>query len=86
MDGENALYPDAIGDLPNREGRADPASTLGNANSLERLEPFLVTFTDTNVDAECVARSERGDVVTEPLFLGFDEGMHMALGAGGQPG
>src|SRR5450759_263404 len=82
VDGENALDADAIGDLPDCEGRAHSAAALGDADTLESLDSFLVALAHAHVDAECVTGPERGDIVAEPLFLGFDEGMHMALGAG----
>src|SRR6185437_11946366 len=40
-----------------------------------------VTFLDAYVHAQGVAGTERRDVA-EPLFLCFDEGMHMTLGGG----
>src|SRR6266550_772823 len=79
---EDPLDTDAVGDLPDGEGRADPAAALGNADALKSLQPFLVTLAHANIDAERVSRAERRDVVAKPLFLGVDEGMHMTLGAG----
>ena len=81
MHGEDALDANAVRDLANGEGLADSAAALGDADTLESLESFLVTFADADVDTERVAGAERGDVA-EPLFLGFNEGVHMTLGAG----
>jgi hypothetical protein len=82
VDRENALDADAVRDLANRERRADARAALCDANTLKSLESFLVALADAYVDAEGVPCSERGNVVAEPLFLGFNEGMHMTLGAG----
>ena len=82
MDREDALDTDTVRDLPDGEGRAHSAPTLRDADTFERLESFLVALADADVDTERVAGAERGDVIAEPLFLGFDEGMHMTLGAG----
>src|SRR6266481_5875702 len=83
MDREDALDANAVRDLPNGEGFAHSAAALGDADTLESLDSFLIALTHAHVDAERVTGPEGGDVVAEPLFLGFDEGMHMALGAGG---
>ena len=81
MDREDALDTDAIRDLADSERRADSAAALGDADAFESLESFLVTLADADVDTEGVAGAERWDVA-EPLFLGFNEGVHMTLGAG----
>ncbi len=52
---------------------------------LERLNALLFAFLHAHVDAEGVTRTERGNVA-EPLFLGFDEGMHMTLWPQGPDG
>src|ERR1700730_3722690 len=82
MDREDALAADPVRNLPDGEGLAYSASALGDTNTLESLNSFLVALAHAHVDAERVTCPERGDVVAEPLFLGVDEGMHMALGAG----
>ena len=55
-----------------------PAAATRDAHALERLNALLFAFLHAHVDAKGVAGAERRDV-TEPLFLGFDEGMHMTL-------
>ena len=75
MHGKDALHADAVGDLAHREGLADPCAAPRNADAFERLEPLLVAFLHAYVHAQRVARPERGDGL-EPLFLGFDEGVH----------
>ena len=72
---ENALDADAIGNLADRERRADSATTACNADAFKGLEAFLVTFTDAHVDPERVAGAEGGDRL-HPLFLCFDERVH----------
>src|SRR5215211_1727084 len=73
---EDALDADAVRDLADRERLADPAAAAGDAHPLEGLEALLVALAHAHVHAQGVARPERRDVA-EPLFLGFDEGMHM---------
>src|SRR2546423_1183174 len=74
---ENALDSNAVRDLADGKGRANATAPLGNANPFECLESFLVAFTHAHADAKRITGPERWDVVTEPLFLGFDEGVHM---------
>src|SRR6478752_5997778 len=78
---EDALDADAVGDLADREGRAHAGSTLGDAHAFERLNALLLTLLHADVHAQRVTGTEGGKVRAEPLFLGFDEGMHMTLGA-----
>jgi hypothetical protein len=80
---EYALDTDAVGDLPHGEGGAHPRATARDADPLECLNALLLTFLDAYVHAQGVAGTERRHVGAEPLFLGFDEGMHMTLGAEG---
>src|SRR5256714_716060 len=81
---ENALDADAVGDLPHGERLAHAAAATRNADAFERLNALLLTFFHTDVDAQCVTGAE-GRNGAEPLFLSFDEGMHMTLGAGRSP-
>src|SRR5262245_10233046 len=81
---EDALDAYAIGDLADREGLADSATAARDADALERLNALLFTFLDADVHTKRVAGAERWDG-TEPLFLGFDEGMHMTLAGLGCP-
>ena len=60
MDREDALDTDAVGDLANGKRGANPAPTLRDADTFERLESFLVTLADADVDAEGIAGAERG--------------------------
>ena len=75
MHREDALDADAVGDLAHHERFADTGAAARDAHALERLETLLVAFTNTDVDAQRVACAEGRDLA-EPLFLGFDEGMH----------
>ena len=79
---EDALDADAVGDLADGERRADTAAAARDADAFERLDALLFTFLDADVHAKRVAGAERRNVA-QPLFLGFDEGMHMTLGAKG---
>src|SRR5258707_399433 len=78
---EDALDTYTVGDLPDRERRAHAGSATRSADALEGLNALLLTFLDANVDTNGVTGAKGRDVA-EPLFLGFDEGMHMTLGAG----
>src|SRR6186997_126879 len=78
---EDALDTNAARDLADGERGAHAAAAPGDANTFESLESFLVAFTDADVNTEGVTGAERRDV-SEPLFLGFNEGVHMTLGAG----
>src|SRR5215510_650089 len=82
---EDALDADAVGDLADRKRLADSAAAARDADALERLNALLFTFLDADAHTKRVAGAEGGDV-TEPLFLGFDEGMHMTLAGLGWPG
>src|SRR5918998_4545521 len=42
--GEEPLDADTSGNLPDREGLADPPATLGDDHAFERLETLLVSF------------------------------------------
>src|SRR5258705_5276698 len=86
LDREDGLDADAVGDLAHGERRADAAAPTGNADSLERLDALLLPFLDAHVHAEGVTGAEGREIGAEPLFLGFDEGMHMTLGAGARFG
>src|SRR6476619_7402963 len=86
VEGENALHADAVRDLADGERGADAAAPTGDDHSLERLDALLFPFLDAHVHAHGITRAEGGQVGTEPLFLGFDEGMHMTLGAGARFG
>ena len=77
---ENALDADAVGDLADRERLADTAAAARDADALEGLDPLLLTFLHADVDTQRVTSAERGNRA-EPFFLGFDERMHMTLGA-----
>jgi hypothetical protein len=78
---EDALDTDAVRDLANGERRAHSRATAGDAHTFERLDPLLLAFLDSHVHAQRVTSPEGRNVGAEPLFLGFDEGMHMSLGA-----
>ena len=78
---EDTLDANSTGDFADREGLADSASTTSEANTLERLEPLLVTFFDADVDTNGITGAERWQISAEPLFLGFDKWMHIKLGA-----
>src|SRR5437868_6863921 len=80
VDREDALDADAVGDLPHGEALAHTTPSTRNADALEGLNTLLLTFLDANVDAQRIAGAE-GRNIAEPLFLGFDECMHMTLGA-----
>ena len=58
-----------------------PTATTRDAHTLERLNALLFPFLHAHVHADGITGAERREVVAEPLFLGFDEGMHMTLGA-----
>src|SRR5690606_13366607 len=64
---EDPLDPDAGGHLADREGLADPAAPLGDADALERLQALLVTLADADLHAHRVARLEPGDIAAQPL-------------------
>src|SRR6185503_16318261 len=78
VDREDALDTDAVRDLADGERFADARATTRNAHAFERLNALLFAFLHAHVDAKGVAGTESRDV-TEPLFLGFDESMHMTL-------
>src|SRR5689334_20706465 len=80
---ENALDANPVRDLPHRERLAHATTATRDANALERLNALLLPFLYPHVDAQRVAGAEWRNVA-EPLFLGFDEGMHMTLRA--EPG
>src|SRR5687768_6126868 len=80
---EDALDADTVRDLAHGERLADAAAALGDAHALERLEPLLLPFAHAHVHPEGVTRPEWRDVAAGPLFLRFDEGMHMTIGSGG---
>ena len=82
MQREDALDADAVGDLADGERRADTDTTTGDADSFERLDALLFPFLHSDVHADGITGAKRWDVA-EPLFLGFDEDMHMSLGADG---
>src|SRR5207253_3339831 len=81
VDREDALDTNAVRDFADGERGAHSTAALGDADAFESLESFLVTFADADIDTQGVASAERRDVA-EPLFLGFNEGVHMPLGAG----
>src|SRR5688500_16112725 len=76
---EDALDADAVRDLADGEGLADTAATTGDAHALERLDALLVAFLHPDVNAQRIARTERGKVGLHPGLLGLDKGVHMEL-------
>src|SRR6185437_16237220 len=82
---EDALDADAVGNLAHGEGLAHTSAATSDANALEGLNALLFAFTDADVHPQGVAGTEAGDV-SKPLFLGFDECMHMTLVGRGRPG
>src|SRR6185503_3718784 len=79
---EDALHPNAVRDLPHRERLAHAGAATRDAHALERLNALLFAFLHAHVHAKGVTRTERGNIA-EPLFLGFDECMHMTLSSDG---
>ena len=58
MEREDAFHAVTEGDLADREGRAGAAVFLGDADTFEDLDAFLVAFLDLDVDFDGVARFE----------------------------
>ena len=84
MDGEDALDTNTVGDLADREGLADAAAAPRDADPLEGLQALLVAFADPDVHAERVTGTKGRDILPQPLFLRFDERVHIWLGSGGR--
>jgi hypothetical protein len=70
MEREDPFHPDPKGNFPNREGRSEAASSLGNDDSLENLDPFLVAFFDDDMDLDRIPDIERLEVGLPFLLLG----------------
>ena len=81
---EDALHANAVRDLSHGERLAHTTSTPRNADALESLNALLLTFLYAHIDAQRVACTE-GRNSAKPLFFGFDEWMHMTLGARNAP-
>src|SRR5437868_1563248 len=79
---EDALDADAVGNLPDGECLADSSAAAGDANALERLNAFLVTFFDANVHAQRIAGTKCRHVRAHPALLSLDKGVHMCSGLG----
>src|SRR5687768_2012971 len=75
VQGEDALDAHAVRNLANRKRRAHTATTTRDADTFEGLEAFLVTFANTDIDAQRIAGAERRDRL-HPLLLGFYERVH----------
>ena len=66
---EDALHPDTVGNLPDREGRPALAPGFADHHSLERLHPLFVALFDFPVDAHGVASSKICNVLAHLLGL-----------------
>jgi len=58
VDGENALDSLAEADLANCDGLAQSGVVASDYSAFERLQPLFVTFPDTNMDSDRIARPE----------------------------
>ena len=71
MNRECSLDTDTAGDLAYSEGCTDSAVGTVNADALEYLDTGLLTFSDTDIDLQCVTDFEIGNVCTELFFCDF---------------
>src|SRR6476659_4308596 len=74
--GEETLDPDPGRDLPDSEVLADAAAPLGDHQSLERLQPFLVALANPDHDLDGVSRIEWRNVRAQALTGHFCQSLH----------
>jgi hypothetical protein len=60
--GKDPFHADAKANLADRYGLASTAMLPGDANTLERLKPFLIAFLDPNMDPKRVSGLEAGNI------------------------
>src|ERR1035437_2041409 len=76
MHRERPLDPDPLGDLPDGERLADPTPLAGDDETLEHLDPFLLSLANLHVDLDRVPRDEDRNVPPKPVPFGQTQLVH----------
>src|SRR5690606_1188552 len=76
---EDALHADPVRDLAHRKRLVDVTTLAGDADTLEDLDPLLVTLAHPDVHTQRVARPEVRDVIPDLIPRYFPQNIHCGL-------
>ena len=80
VQGENALYTHAVGDLADGERRPRAAAVLADHHTLENLNALFVAFFDQRVNANAVSGSQVGQIGAPVAAFDFPQNWVLAHG------